>query len=90
MKDEIIDSGARVRAWMVAYLVDLLDIPQDQVDVTQPFEQYGLDSAATVAFTSDLSTWLGIKLDSRLMVECDSIEAVVRRIGEMHGRAVPA
>jgi acyl carrier protein len=90
MTDEITDSGAQVRAWMVAYLADLLDIPQDQVDVAQPFEQYGLDSAATVAFTSDLSNWLGTKLDSRLMVECDSVEAVVRRIGAVHGRAVPA
>jgi acyl carrier protein len=90
MTDEITDSGAQVRAWMVAYLADLLDIPQDQVDVAQPFEQYGLDSAATVAFTSDLSNWLGTKLDSRLMVECDSVEAVVRRIGAVHGHAVPA
>jgi acyl carrier protein len=90
MTDEITDSGAQVRAWMVAYLADLLDIPQDQVDVAQPFEQYGLDSAATVAFTSDLSNWLGTKLDSRLMVECDSVEAVVRRIGAVHDRAVPA
>ena len=90
MQPETIDSREQVQAWMVAYLVDLFDISPDEVDVSMPFDQYGLDSAATVAFTSDLGNWLGVKLDSRLMIEHDTVEAVARHIGTAHGDLVPA
>ncbi len=90
MQHETIDSKEQVQAWMVAYLVDLFDISPEEVDVSMPFDQYGLDSAATVAFTSDLGHWLGVKLDSRLMIEHDTVEAVARHIGTTHGHLVPA
>jgi acyl carrier protein len=90
MQHDIIDSGTRVQAWMVAYLADLMDIPQEEVDVTLPFDQYGLDSAATVAFTSDLGHWLDTKLDSRLMVEHDTIGSVAAHVGQVHSSVVPA
>lgn len=90
MQHDTIDSRARVQGWLVAYMADLLDIPQEEVDRAQPFEQYGLDSAATVAFTSDLGLWLGAKLDSRLMVEYDTIDAVAGHISGAFGERVPA
>jgi acyl carrier protein len=73
--------------WMVAYMADLLDIPAAQIDVTKPFDQFGLDSTATVAFTSDLGRWLGIKLDTRIMVDNDDIRSVAGQIRKDHGRA---
>lgn len=90
MQHEIIESVTRVQAWMVSYLGNLLDIPHENVDVTLAFDQYGLDSAATVAFTSDLGHWLETKLDSRLMVDHNSIQAVSNYVGEAFGTAVPA
>ena len=89
MQHDTIDSRTRVQAWMVAYMADLLDIPQENVDVTLPFEQYGLDSAATVAFTSDLGHWINQKLDSRLMVEFENIDSVAGHVAEQHGASVP-
>jgi len=89
MQHDTIDSRTRVQAWMVAYMADLLDIPQENVDVTLSFEQYGLDSAATVAFTSDLGIWINTKLDSRLMVEYDTIQTVSGHVGDAHKDAVP-
>lgn len=65
-----------IEAWMKDYLADLLDVPANDIDPTQPFEQMGLDSAASVAFTSDLGSWMGISLDSDLMVDQDNINAV--------------
>jgi acyl carrier protein len=76
-----------VEAWMVGYIADLLDIPASEVDVTRPFDQFGLDSAATVAFASDLGRWLGVKIDSKVMIEHDDIGAVARYLRATHGKA---
>ncbi|MCC5976193.1 MAG: acyl carrier protein [Rubellimicrobium sp.] len=76
-----------VEGWMVAYLADLLDIPATEVDATRPFDQFGLDSAAIVAFTSDLGRWLGVKLDMRLMVEQETIRDVAGFLKRTYGKA---
>ena len=93
MQHETIDTATRIKSWMVAYMADVLDIPQTEVDPTMPFDQYGLDSAATVAFTSDLSNHLGVKLDSRLMAEYDTVDRVAAHLGpelESRGGTIPA
>ncbi len=90
MQHDTISGTEQLQAWMIAYLVDLFDIRPDEVDITLPFDQYGLDSAATVAFTSDLGNWLGVRLDSRLMIEHETVQAVARHISAAHGDLVPA
>lgn len=72
---------------MVGYMADLLDIPAATVDVNRTFDQFGLDSTATVAFTSDLGRWLGVKLDTRVMLENDTIRAVATYVGAQGGKA---
>ena len=83
----VMERTTEVESWMVAYLADLLDLPASEVAVTRTFDQYGLDSTATVAFTSDLGRWLGVKLDTRVMLENDSIRAVADYIQKQHGKA---
>lgn len=83
----VTDRSTEVEGWMVAYMADLLDIPPGSVDVNRSFEQFGLDSTATVSFTSDLGRWLGVKLDTRVMLEHDTIKAVTAYVLQHHGKA---
>ena len=76
-----------IESWMKDYLADLLDIPVSDVSADQPFERMGLDSAASVAFTSDLGSWLGVALDSDMMVDQDNINAVAAFIRKTHTAA---
>ncbi len=76
----------QAEGWMVQYMADLLDISEEDVDVTQPFDQLGLDSAASVAFTSDLGKWLGIQLETSLMIENDTIQSVSQFLRRTHGQ----
>ncbi len=87
--DMDVDRKLGARDWMVSYLADLLDIDPTEVDVTRPLDQLGLDSAASVAFISDLSRWLGMQLDARVIVEADTIEALTAFIqaGDVTGGA---
>lgn len=79
-----------VQDWMVKYIADILDIAPAEVDVGRSFDQYGLDSAATVAFTSDLGRWLGVTLDTRIMIEHDDIGAVARYLHDTYGSGAAA
>ncbi len=79
-----------VEAWITSYMADLLDVPPTAVDLNRPFDQYGLDSAATVAFASDLGRWLGIKLDTKIMFEYDTIRAVTDHLRGALGKMATA
>jgi acyl carrier protein len=69
-------ASSDIQSWLVAYLADLLDIAPEEIDVTVPFERYGLDSVASVGLLGDLAKWLGRKLDPSVVNEYPSIEAL--------------
>lgn len=75
-------TAAEIQEWLVSYLAELLAIEKDKVDITTPFEQYGLDSSAAVVMTGDLAEWLGRELDPTLLYDYPTIEAMVQHLTE--------
>ena len=67
---------------LVCYLAELLEIEPDEIDVTIPFDLYGLDSSATVAMTGDLEELLGHELDPILIYDYPTIKALARYLSE--------
>lgn len=67
-----------IQSWLVSYLAELLDISPQEIDITVPFERYGLDSVASVGLLGDLAKWLGRKLDPDLVNEYPSIQELAR------------
>ena len=76
------NSNISIGSWMANYLADLLDIPTDEVSWTLPFESFGLDSAAIVVMTSDLSKWIGLDLKSDLFFKYPDIQSVSEHLHE--------
>lgn len=74
-------STAEIQSWLVAYLANLLEINPSEIDVTVPFNRYGLDSSAAVGLTGDLEEWLGRELDPTLAYDYPTIEALARYLG---------
>ncbi|NJM71685.1 MAG: acyl carrier protein [Scytonema sp. RU_4_4] len=73
---------AKIQAWLVSYLAELLEIDSDEIDVTIPFDRYGLDSSALVGLTGDLEAWLGRELDPTLLYDYPTIDALVQHLIE--------
>ncbi|MBW4633669.1 MAG: acyl carrier protein [Iphinoe sp. HA4291-MV1] len=69
---------AEIQAWIVSYVANLLEIEPDEVDVTIPFDRYGLDSSATVGLTGELADWLERDIDPTLMYDYPTVQALVR------------
>jgi acyl carrier protein len=75
-----IPTAAEIQAWVVSYLADLLEVDADEIEVTIPFDRYGLDSSAAVGLTGDLEEWLGCELDPTLLYDYPTVEALVKHL----------
>ncbi|MFW6359245.1 MAG: acyl carrier protein [Chroococcales cyanobacterium] len=71
-------SATEIQDWIVTYVADLLEIEPEEVDVTIPFDRYGLDSSVAVGLTGDLEDWLGREIEPTLLYYYPTIEAVVQ------------
>jgi acyl carrier protein len=74
------DGVERVQTWMVDYLGKLLQISADEIDVSAPFERFGLDSASVVGMTGDLSDAFGIEIDPTLAYDYPTIEKFAQHL----------
>nr|AQA28560.1 acyl carrier protein [Nostoc sp. UIC 10110] len=75
-------TAAEIQNWLVSYLAELLRLEVNEIDVTIPFDRYGLDSATAIGLTGDLEEWLGIDLDPTLIYDYPSVELLVRHLVE--------
>nr|AFV96136.1 acyl carrier protein [Cylindrospermum licheniforme UTEX B 2014]ARU81116.1 CylB [Cylindrospermum licheniforme UTEX B 2014] len=71
-----------IQTWLVNYLVEQLDLNPARVDVSIPFERYGIDSAAAIVLVGDLKDWLEIDLEPTLIYDYPSIEELARHLND--------
>ena len=75
-------TAAEIQDWLVSYLAELMENKPDEIDVTIPFDRYGLDSSAAIGMIGDLESWIGIELDPTLPYDYPSIETLARHLAE--------
>ena len=69
---------AEIEDWFVAALSRELKIPPENIDVTAPFETFGLDSLTAVGLTGSLEEWLGCPVDPMVVYDYPTIEAMAK------------
>jgi acyl carrier protein len=75
-----IPTATEIEAWIVSYLAQLLEVDSEEIDVTVPFDRYGLDSSVAVSMTGDLENLLGTEIDPTLLYDYPTIEALVQHL----------
>lgn len=51
-----------IRNWLVEQIGQLTGLLPEQIDITEPFASYGLDSVAAAGLSGELGNWLGKQL----------------------------
>lgn len=69
-----------IEDWLVDYLVRLLKLEAHEVRTDVRFESFGLDSAATVGLTGDLSDWLQMDVDPSLAYDHPTVAALAKHL----------
>lgn len=54
---------SQIQAWLSSQLAQTLEIDANQIDITLPFESYGLDSESAVVLSGELQDWLKCDLE---------------------------
>jgi PfaD family protein len=69
-----------VRDWLIAQIADQIGVPEEDVDPSQPFESYGVDSVAAVMILGRLEKYVGQRLSPTLIWNYPSIDALSARL----------
>ena len=67
-----------IQGWLIDKLAEVIEIEPNQIDVTQDFEEYGLESAEAINLSGDLEDYLGCRLPPTLLWEHQNIEALAQ------------
>lgn len=65
-----------IAAWICAHIAQVLELEVSEIDEQKSFEALGLDSAATVGMSGDLSDWLGWRISPNLAYDYPSVHAL--------------
>lgn len=64
-----------IQEWLVSQIAELTEAPPSTIDVTKPFQYYGLNSAEAAMLSVDLEKWLGITVTPTIAWDYPTIEA---------------
>jgi acyl carrier protein len=74
MKNDV----AKVQEWLIDYIADLTGVEKTAISEQSQFSALGLDSAAVIGMTGDLSDWLGKEIDPTIVYEYPTIEGLAQ------------
>src|SRR5947199_8940441 len=69
-----------IQAWLVSQLSEVLGVEPQDIDIQEPFTNYGLTSRDAVGLSGDLEDWLGRELSPTLAYEYPTIESLARHL----------
>ncbi|NES04195.1 MAG: acyl carrier protein [Okeania sp. SIO2F4] len=73
---------AEIQEWLVSYLAEILEIDKKEVDIKEPFIDYGLDSTSAIVMTGDIGTFFGLNIDPTIPYDYQTIEALAKYLEE--------
>lgn len=75
-------SAEEIQTWLIEQLAERLDIHPDDVDVHEPFDNYGLDSAQALSMLGKLEDWLGYGFNPVLIFNYPTVAELADRLAE--------
>ena len=79
----------RIQDWLRENIANRLGLTATEIDIEQPFVNYGLDSVEAVRLTADLEDWLNCKLSPTLAYDYPNIKTLSEFLGEQNTKTEP-
>jgi 8-amino-7-oxononanoate synthase len=80
-------SARQIQGWLVSRLAEELRIAAEQIDVREPFAQYGVDSVIAVGLSGELEDWLGIALAPTVLWDYPTVASLADYLANEYHRA---
>ena len=75
-------SQLEIQDWLVSQIAELAQISKEEINVSEPIENYGLDSMQAVVISGELGKWLNRELPPTLVWEFSTIELISLRLAD--------
>lgn len=75
-------SAEEIKAWLVSQISEQLGVDSSEIDVREPLDSYGLDSAQAMLLISKAEKLLQFELSPVLLWHYPTIEALAERLVE--------
>lgn len=75
-------TAGEIQAWLLARVSEQLGVPPDEIDIREPLDSYGLDSAKAMLIASKAEKILGVQLSPILIWHYPTIETLSQRLAE--------
>lgn len=75
-------TSAAIQMWLVTELAAQIGVKPDDIDMREPFDSYGLNSAQALVIAGKLENLLGFKLSPVLLMYYPTIESLSQRLEE--------
>lgn len=69
-----------IQLWLVAKVAEMVAVDPDEIDITEPFSRFGLDSIAAAGLSGDLEDWLNRRLPPTLVWDYPTIELLAQHL----------
>ena len=71
-----------IKAWLVSHIAEQLGVKPDDIDVRQPLDSYGLESAQAMLLVNQAEKFFGFQLSPILLWHYPTIEMLSQRLAE--------
>src|SRR5689334_13373948 len=75
-----VPSEGEVQTWLIDAIARAVGVDPQEIDVSETFATYGLNSLDAVTLTGDLEVWLGRRLSPLLAWDYPTVEALARHL----------
>lgn len=69
---------SEIESWLVRRVAEILDLDPGQIDPSEPFATYGLDSVHAVSLAGEVEEWFGVPVEPTLVWDHPTIRDVAR------------
>ena len=76
------DNATKIQTWLVAEISSLLGVNPEEINIREPLDSYGLDSAQTIIIATKAEKFLGFKLSLMHLWYYPTIEELSLRLSE--------
>jgi acyl carrier protein len=75
-------TAEEIRAWIIARVSHLTNLPAAEIDVQAPLTRFGLDSVTVIALVADLEKWLNYRFRENPLDARSTIESFAQYLAE--------
>ena len=71
-----------IEEWLIKKVSDILNVDSDEIDINEPFANYGMSSTDGLGLSGELEEWLNIRLSPTLVFDYPTIDEMAQYLSE--------